>query len=74
VTAIRSFEITLFCIMPVLALTFAACGNIDVTPGDSDEIRCSQIHERLAEKMLTEARVAETKRDLEKAGCRSLLP
>jgi hypothetical protein len=74
VIPIRPFATTLFFIMPILALTFTACGSIDLTSGDLDEIKCSQLRERLAEKTLTEARVAETKRDMEKAGCWSLLP
>ena len=74
VISIRPTAIVFVCIVPVLALAFAACGNIKITPGDPDDVKCRQLHEKSADKTLTEARVAEIKKDMEGAGCGSLLP
>jgi hypothetical protein len=74
VISIRPAGVVLICVMPVLALTFAACGDIKINPGDPDDVRCRQLRERSADTTLTQARVAEIKKDMEGAGCGSLLP
>jgi hypothetical protein len=71
VNAIRACGIGVFYIISILALT--ACGDLKITPGDLDETNCHELRERLNDKALTEARVAEIKNDLAAAKCRTLL-
>jgi hypothetical protein len=64
----------LICALLVAETVLAGCGNLTVTPGDTDDAKCRELREKLADKSIAPDVGAVVKADIEKAGCKTLLP
>ena len=70
---IRAIRRTLFCAVLATAPNLAGCGNVQITPGAQDEMECRELRGKLTDKTTTPVSAAEIKREMESAGCGSLL-
>jgi hypothetical protein len=65
---------TLICALLVADTVLSGCGNLTVAPGDTHEVHCRELREKLADKNIAPDIAAVVKADIEKAGCKTLLP
>jgi hypothetical protein len=63
---------TLICVL--LVAETSGCGNLTVVPGDTHEAHCRELREKLADKSIAPDVATVVKADIEKAGCKTLLP
>jgi hypothetical protein len=62
------------CALLVAETVLAGCGNLTVTPGDTHDAKCHELREKLADKSIAADVGSVVKADIEKAGCKTLLP
>jgi hypothetical protein len=65
---------TLICALLVANTVLSGCGNLTIAPGDTHEAHCRELREKLADKTIAPDVATVVKADIEKAGCKTLLP